>query len=71
MDVYSFGVLLCEMCVQEPPEHGRHDEQVDKMLNRALQKLVRLCLQTDPKKRPDMAKIIDKLEKFQEMLQES
>ena len=71
MDVYSFGVLLCEMCVQEPPEPDRHDEQVDKMLNRALQKLVRWCLQTNPNYRPDMTEIIDKLEKFQEMLQES
>ncbi|CAH3168262.1 unnamed protein product [Pocillopora meandrina] len=71
IDVYSFGVLLCEMCIQEPPEPERRDEQVDKMSNRTLQELVRQCLQTNPDDRPDMTKIIDKLEKFQEMLQES
>ena len=59
------------MCIQEPPEPERRDEQVDKMSNRTLQELVRQCLQTNPDDRPDMTKIIDKLEKCQEMLQES
>lgn len=68
IDVYSFGVLLCEMCIQEPPEPERRDEQVDKMSNRTLQELVRQCLQTNPDDRPDMTEIIDKLEQFQEVL---
>ena len=64
MDVYSFGVLLCEMCIQEPPVPDRHDEQVDKMSNQALQELVRQCLETNPDNRPDMTEIISKLEQL-------
>ena len=64
MDVYSFGVLLCEMYIQDYPEPGRRDVQVDKMSNRALKGLVRHCLQTNPNDRPDMTEIIGKLEQF-------
>lgn len=71
MDVYSFGVLLCEMCIQDFPEPGRRDVQVDKMSNRALKGLVRHCLQTNPNDRPDMTEIIGKLERFWEALRES
>ena len=56
------------MCIQEPPEPERRDEQVDKMSNRTLQELVRQCLRTNPDDRPDMTEIIDKLEQFQEVL---
>ena len=59
------------MCIREPPEPERRDEQVDKMSNQALQELVRQCLQTSPDDRPDMKEIIDKLKQFQEMHQES
>ena len=59
------------MCIQEYPESDRRDEQVDKMSDRVLQELVRQCLQTNPDDRPDMTEIIDKLEKFKEVLRES
>ncbi|CAH3154431.1 unnamed protein product, partial [Pocillopora meandrina] len=65
IDVYSFGILLCEMCIREDPEPDRRDEQVDKMSNQALQEFVRQCLQTNPDDRPDMTEIIHKLEQFQ------
>ena len=70
-NVFSFGVLLCEMCIREYPEPGRRCEQVNKMSNRALQGLVRQCLQTNPDDRPDMTEIIGKLEQLQEVQRET
>ncbi|CAH3189791.1 unnamed protein product, partial [Porites lobata] len=61
VDVYSFGVLLCEMSIGELPDPERRDEQVLLMSNRTLRGLVRRCLQTDPEARPTMQEIIDEL----------
>ncbi|XP_073233918.1 uncharacterized protein [Porites lutea] len=61
VDVYSFGVLLCEMSIGELPDSERRNEQVLLMSNRALRGLVRRCLQTDPEARPTMKEIIDEL----------
>ena len=67
-DVFSFGILLYQIFTREYPEAGRRCEQVNKMSNRALQGLVRQCLQTNPDDRPDMTEIIGKLEQLQEVL---
>ncbi|CAH3027817.1 unnamed protein product [Porites evermanni] len=61
VDVYSFGVLLCEMCIRELPNPEKRDEQVLLMTNRVLRGLVRRCMQTDPEARPTMQEIIDEL----------
>ncbi|XP_068699668.1 eukaryotic translation initiation factor 4 gamma 1-like isoform X2 [Montipora foliosa] len=62
VDVYSFGVLLCEMCIREMPDPERREEQVLVVKNRNFRNLVRQCLQADPAMRPDMAQIIQELE---------
>ncbi|XP_073233937.1 probable serine/threonine-protein kinase drkD [Porites lutea] len=59
VDVYSFGVLLCEMCIRQLPDPRRREQQVLLMTNRALRGLVRRCLQTDPEARATMQEIID------------
>ena len=61
VDVYSFGVLLCEMCIGELPDAEKREEQVLLMSNRTLRGLVRRCLETDPEARPTMQEIIDEL----------
>ncbi|CAH3172650.1 unnamed protein product [Porites lobata] len=61
VDVYSYGVLLCEMCIRELPNPEKRDEQVLLMTSRVLRGLVRRCLQTDPEARPTMQEIIDEL----------
>ncbi|CAH3180084.1 unnamed protein product, partial [Porites lobata] len=61
VDVYSFGVLLCEMYIRQLPDPRRREQQVLLMTNRALRGLVRRCLQTDPEARPTMQDIIDEL----------
>ena len=62
VDVYSFGVLLCEICIREMPDPDRRDEQVVRMKNRWLRGLVRECLQRDPEVRPSMEDMIAELE---------
>ncbi|XP_068721135.1 probable serine/threonine-protein kinase DDB_G0271682 [Montipora capricornis] len=64
VDVYSFGVLLCEMWIQEMPDPERREEQVLLVRNRFFRNLVRQCLQADPAMRPDMAQIIQELEQY-------
>ena len=61
--MYSFGVLLCEMCIQESPEPERRDEQIAMVANRRLRALIRRCLQSDPEDRPNMEEIIQEVER--------
>ena len=59
--MYSFGVLLYEICIRELPDPERRDEQVAMVANSALRALVRRCLQQDPESRPSMEDIIGEL----------
>ena len=60
--MYSFGVLLCEICIRELPDPDRRDEQVAMVTNGVLRALIRGCLEQDAEKRPSMEEIIDELE---------
>ena len=60
--MYSFGVLLCEICIRELPDPDRRDEQVAMVTNRVLRALIRGCLQQDAETRPSMEEIIGELE---------
>ena len=62
--MYSFGVLLCEMCIRELPEPESRDEQVVLVANDVLRSLVRRYLRRNPDTRPAMHEIIDELEEF-------
>ena len=64
VDVYSFGVLLCEMCIRQLPDPRRLEEQVVFVANGAFRGLVRQCLQREPGVRPTMQEIIDELKEF-------
>ncbi|KAL9975198.1 hypothetical protein ACROYT_G012328 [Oculina patagonica] len=62
-DVYSFGVLICEMHIRELPDPQRRDGQVKRFKNRRLRShLIIPCLRHKPAWRPDMEEIIDELE---------
>ena len=61
VDVYSFGVLLCEMCVRELPNPQQRQTQTSRMEPRRFQEIVERCLQTEPGERPNMKEIIDDL----------
>ena len=60
--MFSFGVLVCEMCIQELPDPERRDQQIAMVTNRLLRALIRRCLQSDPEARPNMEEIIEELE---------
>ena len=60
--MYSFGVLLCEMCIGEQPDPERRNDQVRRVRSRSLRNLVHDCLRDDPDKRPDMARITQDIE---------
>ena len=62
VDVYSFGVLLCEMCIRELPDPIRRDRQVVMVKNKLNRALIRGCLQSEPDARPSIQEIIDELE---------
>ena len=62
VDVYSFGVLLCEMCIRELPDPMRRDRQVVMVKNKLNRALIRGCLQSEPEARPSIQEIIDELE---------
>ena len=60
--MYSFGVLLCEMCIQELPDPERRGQQIARVANRQLRALIRRGLQSEPEARPNMEEIIEELE---------
>ena len=63
MDVYSFGVLLCEMNLQEQPEMsvaGRA-EQAKMVQWVPLAQLIKECIAHLPKDRPTIAWVMEKL----------
>ena len=64
VDVYSFGVLLCEMSIGKLPNPDSREEQVAMVKKHKLRALIRRCLHQDPQKRPSMEEIIGELEQF-------
>lgn len=60
--MYSFGLLLCEMCIHELPVPERFEAQISIMTDQDLRELVRSCVRDDPKERPSMAEVLVKLE---------
>ncbi|KXJ05535.1 probable serine/threonine-protein kinase DDB_G0271682 [Exaiptasia diaphana] len=66
IDVYSFGVLLCEMSTPEQPDPLRRNLQVAMVRNRCHRVLIERCLEENPNNRPSMGEVIDALERSRE-----
>ena len=64
VDVYSFGLLLCEMCVRELPVPQEVRSQISQVTNGALRGLIEQCVRRDPEERPTMSDIIYQLEQL-------
>ena len=61
MDVYSYGVLLLEMCSRRFPEPGEFYALLQRVQQPAMMALIRQCLE-EPMRRPTMSDIIGQLD---------
>ncbi|XP_078367513.1 uncharacterized protein LOC144651443 isoform X2 [Oculina patagonica] len=66
IDVYSFGLLLCEMCIRELPVPHQTQDQISLIKDRVFKDLVTSCVRQDPVERPNMAEVISELEKLEQ-----
>ena len=61
--MYSFGVLLCEMCSGELPDPERLLNQIGRATG-GLRRLIRRCVERNPEARPTMGDAIRELEEL-------
>ena len=61
MDIYSFGVLLVEMCTCQFPVPERRAELIDTIEQPRLVELIGQCLNADRERRPTAAQLVDLL----------
>ena len=63
MDVYSYGILLVEMCLRELPEsQPKHrQEQIQRIQWVSMVSLIRRCTSERPARRPTMSNVMDLL----------
>ena len=59
--MYSFGALLCEMCIRQEPDPEQRLVQVMEIERGKFRILARRCLEKDPWLRPNMDTIIEEL----------
>lgn len=62
MDVYSYGVLLLEMCSRQFPDKDKHEDHLKRVKQAAMPELIRRCLQEAPEDRPAMSEILEQLQ---------
>ena len=65
MDIYSFGVLLVEMCTCQFPVPERRAELIDTIEQPQLVELIGQCLNAERERRPTAAQLVDLLHSMQ------
>ena len=65
MDIYSFGVLLVEMCTCDFPAPERRDELIASIRHPRLVALIIQCLRDNKDRRPTAAQLVDILQAMQ------
>ena len=65
MDVFSYGVLMCEVLIREPPfTHNYLRNTLQRLQHRPEHGLILRCIKRSPKDRPSMAEVLDELYKL-------
>ena len=62
MDVYSYGVLLLEMCSRRFPNPEECEALLQRVQHATMMALIRQCMEREPMRRPTMSDIIGQLE---------
>jgi len=62
MDVYSYGILLLEICSQRFPDLEEREALLQQVHQPAMVAIIRRCLEREPSGRPNMSEIIGQLE---------
>ena len=65
MDVFSFGVLLIEMCTAQFPDCSRRATMIDNIRERRWVEMIQQCIHQDRTQRPMMSQIITRLTSWQ------
>ena len=60
--MYSFGVLLCEMCIRELPHPDEIRNRIGLVSDGTLRRLIKRCVKTNPEERPTTSEVISELE---------
>ena len=66
--MYSFGLLLCEMCIRELPVPQQIQEQIGLVTNGVLRELIMRCVSRAPEARPTINDVISVLTQQAEAL---
>jgi len=62
LDVYSFGVLYCEMCTRELPVPENRREQIRNVRNPDYRALINNCIRRDVERRIDSDRVLSDFE---------
>ena len=62
IDVYSFGLLLCEMCIRELPVPQQTQQQISMVTDHVFRSIIQGCVRHVPTERPTMDDVLKELE---------
>ena len=65
MDIFSFGVLLVEMCTCRFPEVSARERLIASIQDQHWVDLIQRCIQQDKDNRPSAAELLDNIQTFQ------